>query len=121
MHRRMASSALAVAILGACLLFSSTTPAAADSSHANGSARRVLVVSLPHIAWHDLAGLHLPNLDALLQRAAVADMTNRTIGKRDLASAYLTIGAGTRAASTDLPVDGEGLEASEQFGTVTAA
>ena len=34
--------------------------------------------------------MRLPNLDRLFAESAIADMTNRTIGKRDLAAAYLT-------------------------------
>jgi hypothetical protein len=129
MHRCVASSVFVVAILAAVGI--ATLPASADAAPmsalaattSSGAApvERVLVISLPHVAWRDIQGLDLPNIDRLLSQSAVADMTNRTIGKRDLAATYLSIGAGTRAASTALPDDGQGLQLDEQFGMLTAA
>jgi hypothetical protein len=136
MHRSVASSVFVVAMLAAVGI--GTLPARADahpSRHAgtlsakdtptttsSGTAPvdRVLMISIPHVAWRDLVGLQLPNLDRLFAESAIADMTNRTIGKRDLSSSYLTIGAGTRASSTGLPDDGEGLTRDEQFGALSA-
>ena len=124
MHCRVASSVLAVAILAAIWVGTAAPDArAASSSGSRGTAQpaeRVLIISLPHVAWRDLKGVDLPNLDRLLRESAVGDMTNRTIGKRDLAAAYLTIGAGTRAASTGLPDDGQGLGMDERFGPLSA-
>ncbi len=133
MHRSVASSVLVVAILAAVGIATLPTAAAATTTRATPSAaastaspgaapvQRVLVISLPHVAWRDLEGVRLPNLDRLVSESAIADMTNRTIGKRDLAATYLSIGAGNRAASTALPDDGQGLQVDEQFGTLTAA
>jgi hypothetical protein len=119
-------AALMTVVLAVSLDLSATASGAVDTrtptaSPSSAPVDRVLVISLPHVAWRDITELALPNLDRLVAESAIADVTNRTIGKRDLASSYLTIGAGTRAGSTGLPDDGLGLQADEPFGTITAA
>jgi hypothetical protein len=61
---------------------------------------RVLIVSLPGVDWADVRGADLPHLDRFVRRAAIADMSTR-VGRRpaDLADAYLSMGAGTRAVA----------------------
>lgn len=63
-------------------------------------ARRVLVVSLPGVAWDDVEGGAMPNLEAFAKTAAVGDLATRVgVSSADPVAAYLTIGAGTRAVT----------------------
>jgi len=84
-------------------------------------ADRVLVISLPHVSWSDLAQADVPNLRRLLRSAALANMTTRTLGSSTLASGYLTFGAGTRADAPDIASDGAGFGANELVGDDRAA
>ncbi len=62
---------------------------------------RLLVFSIPHVTWDALRAADTPNLDAVLEDAAVADLAVRvTRRKTEPATGYTTIGAGTRAAGT---------------------
>jgi hypothetical protein len=62
------------------------------------SVQRVLIVSMPGVAWSDLQSGALPNLRAFVDDAAVGSLSTR-IGMRGASTtdAYLSIGAGTRA------------------------
>ena len=71
--------------------------AAQDEEHG-----RVLVVSYPSLRWEDVLEQRPPALMRLLQSAAVASMSVRTIGPvTSLGEAYATIGAGNRATAED--------------------
>ncbi|MEX2588508.1 MAG: hypothetical protein WD602_11045 [Actinomycetota bacterium] len=80
---------LAATVLGGC------APDAADPVK---QADRVLIISLPGVRWADVLEHDTPNLDALLETAAIGDLSTR-IGRRpaSVTEAYLSIGAGTRA------------------------
>ncbi len=83
-------------------------PAAApDRPHA----RRLLVLSLPTLSWFDLHRGQTPNLDRLLDRSTVADLSLRSVvrhtGSED---AYATIGAGAPARGTSTSGLGFGPE-----------
>jgi len=60
--------------------------------------QRVLVYTMPGVTWDEVQGADLPNLQGLLARSAVGDVSTR-IGREPASTtaAYLTIGAGTRA------------------------
>jgi hypothetical protein len=81
---------------------------------------RVLVVSLPGVSWDDVGDGDLPNLEALVDDAAIGDLSTR-IGRRDarITDAYLSIGSGTRAVvpSIDRAV---ALDPEESYGGVPA-
>jgi hypothetical protein len=82
---------------------------------------RVLVVSLPGLAWGDVRDADLPHLDRFVDHAAIADMATR-IG-RDTATAtdaYLTLGAGTRAVAPVLDT-AVAVDPGETYGGVDAA
>ncbi len=66
---------------------------------------RVLIVSLPGVAWDDLEDHDLPNLRAFVDDAAVGDLSTR-IGRSRASTtdAYLTMGAGTRALAPSVDV-----------------
>ena len=89
--RNAATVLLLAALLGAC---GSGTPVG------RVSATRVLVVSLPGVAWDDVRAGDLPTLRALAGHAAIGDLSTR-IGRRGASTtdAYLSIGAGTRAVA----------------------
>ncbi|MGH9186855.1 MAG: hypothetical protein ACRD0U_13725, partial [Acidimicrobiales bacterium] len=82
---------------------------------------RVLIVSLPGVAWADVEQGRLPTLRAFADDAAVGDLSTR-IGRRiaDHVSAYLTIGAGTRAVAPPLDA-GVAVDAGEAYRGVPAS
>jgi hypothetical protein len=93
---------------------------AATSTLLEPGVSRILVISTPGVGWSSLNPDDTPNLWALLEDSATGNLTARTVGRTDLASGYLTLGAGTRAASPRSPLDGAGMEPAERFGDVTA-
>lgn len=66
---------------------------------------RVLIVSLPGVRWADVASNELPNLEALMETAAIGDISTR-IGRRPASTTdgYLSIGAGSRAIAPEVDV-----------------
>ena len=83
--------------------------------------RRLLIVSMPGIAWSDVERGDLPNLAALAARSAIGDLSTR-IGNKPASTtdAYLTMGAGNRALAPALEA-GIALDPSETFAGVPAA
>ena len=80
----------------------------------------MLIVSVPTLTWKDLDPTVAPNLARFLDQAAIADLATRADRQpAALGAAYVTIGAGARAAGDDA-TDGEGLEVTERFGAVSA-
>lgn len=116
--RRHSPRWLAALLVAAALLIAgSTTAGAATASPLplyTRHAERVLIVSMPHVAWRDLGGLRLPNLEGLLQSSGVANLSTRTIPRdTDLADGYITLGAGTRSVETRTERDAAGFEVDE--------
>ena len=80
MHRCVASRLVVVVTLATLLIagvlagmFPGTTPPPAGAAtDASAAVERVLVISLPHVAWRDIEGLDLPNLDRLFSQSAIA-------------------------------------------------
>jgi hypothetical protein len=84
-----------------------------DTPEVAGDPGRVLVVSIPGLTWADVQEHELPALEGFFAEAALADMAPRAIGPRATpGEAYLTLSAGTRAASEDT-VDGQVLALDE--------
>ena len=82
--------------------------------------RRILVISVPGLTWAEIRDHDLPNLEAFLGDAALADMAPRGVTARATpGAAYLTISAGTRATSDPL-VDGQQLAVDQQSAGSTA-
>jgi hypothetical protein len=96
--RRLRCAAALVVVL-AFVAGCSSDPAATPEP-----VERVLVVSLPGVTWGDVQQHDLPNLERLIDRSAVGAVSTR-IGRAGATttSAYLTLGAGTRAVIP--PVD----------------
>lgn len=93
---------------------------AAPSSPSEAHPRRLLILSLPTLTWDDLDTFAAPTISGLLDHAAIADLSTR--GDRQnahLGAAYVTIGAGTRAAG-DTQTEGDAFEVNERFGNATA-
>ncbi len=88
---------------------------------AGGPVDRLLVVSLPGVAWGDVDATTMPNLDRFTDDASIGDLSTR-IGRHsaDPVSAYLTIGAGTRSVPP-LVDAGVAVDAGESYGLVDAA
>ncbi|MET0727915.1 MAG: hypothetical protein ABWZ76_06410 [Acidimicrobiales bacterium] len=75
---------------------------------------RILVISVPGLTWADVAHLDLPALEGFFADAALADLAPRSVSAHSgPGDAYLTISAGTRAA-TERSVDGQVLALDEQ-------
>lgn len=119
---RRALVAVAVAVVAPTVIVAATTGIAAARDR-DPKARRMLVISLPVVSWKDVNKHELPNLNRLLDHAAVADLTNRSV-RRDsrLGDGYITLGAGTRSVGnlTDTTTDGHGFEVEEHYGNDTA-
>lgn len=95
--------------------------ATALAPRASPRPHRILIVSVPTLTWTDLDSGDAPNLSRFLNSAAIADLATRADRQpAKLGAAYVTIGAGTRAAG-DESTDGEGLTSNERFGSGTAA
>jgi hypothetical protein len=111
---------------GAVMALVATTVVPADASTTTAKLvpsrpiERVLLISIPHVGWADLLDADAPNLERLLARSAVANMTARS-GGGGFVSGYLTLGAGKRSKGTDTPSDGMGFGVDERFGAQTAA
>jgi hypothetical protein len=90
----------AVAGAGGLLLAAGLAACGAPPHELDARAPRVLIVSLPGVAWEDVETGSLPQLAEFADTAAIADLATR-IGRRDArgTDAYLTLGAGTRAVA----------------------
>jgi hypothetical protein len=85
----------------------------ADPSAGTEGRGNLLVYSVPGLTWADLERYELPNIEAFLEQASVADLVPRSVTQRSEAGdAYLTISAGTRAEGIG-PSDGEVLRTVE--------
>lgn len=99
---------------------STGAPAAANAVAAGDEPRRVLLISVPGLTWAEVADHDLPNIEAFLADAALADMAPRGVSPRATSgAAYLTISAGSRATSDPL-VDGQQLAVDQQSAGSTA-
>jgi hypothetical protein len=82
--------------------------------------RRVVVLSVPGLTWKDVEAPELPNLRALLDRSAIANVATRvTSVVSQPGEAYLTLGTGTRAVAPR-EVAGLSFQAEDAFGATTA-
>ena len=86
-----------------------------------GPVRRVLIVSLPGVTWSDVSARTTPNLQGLVDRAAIGDVSTR-IGtyRQSMTAAYLTMGAGTRSVVPEVD-KGVALNPGEVHGGVPAS
>jgi hypothetical protein len=98
------------------VVLASSTPAAGAQGSVDASERRVLVLAVPGLTWADVDDPALPNLRALLDQSAIANLATRVTNTIAApAEAYLTIGAGTRAEA--LPeLGGLAYDGAEAFG-----
>jgi hypothetical protein len=115
---------LAAAVAVAVALVALAGPAGAqdadDTEREDTGIDRVLVVSVPGLTWAEVRDHDLPAIEGLLAESALADMAPRGVKARATpGAAYLTISAGTRAASDPL-VDGQQLALGEQAGGSSA-
>ncbi len=118
MRHAARAGAVAIAVLVA-VLATLAGPAPAGPSDPP-SDRRVVVVSVPGLTWKDLDTSALPNLRALLDESAVANVATRvTRVVAEPGEAYLTLGTGTRAVAPK-EVAGLVFQADEPFGRGTA-
>jgi hypothetical protein len=104
-------------VVGGVALVAGLPTAAAGAQEGD---RRVLVISVPGLTWAEIRDHDLPSIEAFLGGAALADMAPRGVSARAApGAAYLTISAGTRAASDPL-VDGQQLAVDQQSAGSTA-
>jgi len=117
---RFLAALLALAVAGNLALVFAADAGATVGPSAAKRPDRVLILSLPTLTWADLQIAKAPTLARLLKGAAVADLATRSDRQPSrLGPAYVTIGAGTRAAGDELAGD-EGFEVGERFGAQTA-
>ena len=82
---------------------------------------RVLVLSVPNVAWSDLGQGDTPRLDEFLDESVIANLAVRGVRRRTTAGeGYATISAGTRAGAPR-NVDGVALRPDERYEGGTAA
>lgn len=114
MSRRRARPFLVVGVVAAAI--AATGGCQAGAPVGRPAVERVLVVSLPGVAWADVRDGRLPTLAGLVDEAAVADLSTR-IGRRGASTtdAYLSIGAGTRAVAPNVDV-AVALDPDETYG-----
>jgi hypothetical protein len=124
--RRASLLALLVAVVALVAPGSWAPSASASPSGERGTsgdpddAPRLLVLSVPGLTWADVDEHDLPNIEAFLDGAALADLAPRGVSPRSTpGAAYLTISAGSRATSDPL-VDGQQLAVDEQSAGSTA-
>lgn len=115
------ASAVVVAVLAATIAVLVVAAPASARPTGPPPERRVLIVAVPGLTWKDIASPSLPNLRALLEESAVANLATRvTTVVADPGEAYLTLGTGTRAVAPKA-VAGLNFQADEPFGTTSAA
>ena len=91
--------------LGALFVVGLMWGATASPAHGADGGGRVLVVSLPNVAWRDFDAAGAPALAALFGESVLADLSVSGVDATPrFADEYLTFGAGARAQS----VDGDG-------------
>ena len=113
-RRAVAFGALAV------MLSLAVAPASESRPVGPRSDRRVLLVTVPGLTWKDIEVTDLPNLRALLEESAVANLATRvTRVVAEPGEAYLTLGAGTRAVAPK-QYAGLAFNADEGFGPGSA-
>ncbi|MGH9034907.1 MAG: hypothetical protein ACRD0O_04020 [Acidimicrobiia bacterium] len=107
----------AVLLVAAAVAAVPAPPAGAETRRVE----RILVLSVPHVAWSDLGQGDTPRLDALLDDAAIANLAVRGVRRRTTAGeGYATVSAGTRAGAPR-GVDGVALGPGEPYEGGTAA
>jgi hypothetical protein len=118
--RAVLAAAVAVAVALVALAGPARAQDADDTEREDTGIDRVLVVSVPGLTWAEVRDHDLPAIEGLLAESALADMAPRGVKARATpGAAYLTISAGTRAASDPL-VDGQQLALGEQAGGSSA-
>jgi hypothetical protein len=107
------AAALVVAT-GVGALGGAPAAAAAGRQADDGHPGRVLLITVPGLTWADVQQQDLPAIEGWMADAALADMAPRGVKATSTpGAAYLTISAGTRAASVDL-IDGQQLALGDQ-------
>ncbi|WP_421120070.1 hypothetical protein ACE2AJ_01575 [Aquihabitans daechungensis] len=107
--------------LAALVLAGVATGCSDDRVTKPGPVRRVLIVTMPGVTWGDVSAEATPNLQALVGRSAIGDVSTR-IGsfRQSTTAAYLTLGAGTRSVVPDVDT-GVALNPGEVHGGVPAS
>jgi hypothetical protein len=114
------AAAVAVAVVLVALAGPAGAQGAGESEREDTGIDRVLIISVPGLTWAEVRDHDLPAIEGLLADSALADMAPRGVKARATpGAAYLTISAGTRAASDPL-VDGQQLALGEQSGGSSA-
>ncbi len=91
--RAVVAGTVVVACLG--LMVTGPGPAATSGAATRRQVERVLIVTLPGVAWEDVAAADVPNLRALVAGSAVASASLPVFHRAtSVAEGYATIGAG---------------------------
>jgi hypothetical protein len=79
------------------------SPSGSEEDPSFGTVDRVLVFSVPTLAWDELEGAGASNLEGFLAKASIAGLSVRSVSRLTTATdAYATLNAGTRAEGTPL-------------------
>ena len=101
-------------LLGAAVVLAFLAPAAPSAAGEVGREPRLLVLSLPTLAWEDVYQGDTPAIDALLDESAVAAMSVRDVVRHTTpGDGYAAMSAGARARG--VPTDGDVVEAGEEL------
>lgn len=102
---------LASATTGAGAADASPVARAADDATVD----RILIISVPTLAWDELDTFDAPNLEALLDESAIADLSTRAVVRRTTpGDGYTTLDAGARARGAR-GADGLAFDVGEVF------
>jgi hypothetical protein len=116
----LALTVAASTLLGALPGLGGRPAAAAAAAQDDTAPDRILMISVPGLTWSEVRDHDLPEIEALLERSALADMAPRGVRARATpGGAYLTISSGTRAIG-DPMVDGQQLALGDQAGDTSA-
>jgi len=114
----VAVGAVAVGAVAVGAVARTAAAPAPEGPPARSPARHAVLLLVGGLPWAALRDASLPGLQLWVSRGAVAAMNTQGAG-RDLADAYLTIGAGSRATATGWA--GEAYEAGERLPEGVAA
>ncbi|MBL8779127.1 MAG: hypothetical protein JNK12_24600 [Acidimicrobiales bacterium] len=113
--RRPLFALLALLVALTALLGATSGAAGAVPRADERSVDRVLIVSVPTLSWEELDTEDAPNLNALLDESAIADLSTRAVVRRTTpGDGYATLDAGARARGAR-GADGLAFDVGEVF------
>lgn len=113
--RRPLGALLALVVVVTTFLATSSGAAGAVTEVDERTVDRVLIISVPTLSWEELDTEDAPNLNALLDESAIADLSTRAVVRRTTpGDGYTTLDAGARARGAR-GADGLAFDVGEVF------